>query len=60
MRRLIVRALHEDCGQDLVEYALLAAFISLIAVASITGIGGVVNSWYEGYSNTIATVPGGS
>jgi Flp pilus assembly pilin Flp len=58
MRRLVVRALRDEDGQDLVEYAMLAAFISLVAVASITGIGAQVNSWYEGYANTVATIPG--
>ena len=60
MWRLIARVFREDCGQDLVEYALLAAFISLVAIASINSIGGVVNTWYEGYGSTILTVPGAS
>ena len=59
MRRLVVRALRDEDGQDLIEYAMLAAFISLVAIASITGIGTQVNSWYEGYANTVATIPGG-
>jgi Flp pilus assembly pilin Flp len=59
MRRVIARVLREDSGQDLIEYSLLAAFISLIAIASITSIGGVVNTWYEGYDTTIRTIPGG-
>jgi Flp pilus assembly pilin Flp len=58
MRRLVVRALRDEDGQDLIEYAMLAAFISLVAIASITGIGAQVNSWYEGYANTVATIPG--
>jgi Flp pilus assembly pilin Flp len=60
MQRLIARFVWQEEGQDLIEYALLAAFISLIATAAITSIGGRVNSWYEGYAATIATVPGGS
>ena len=60
MRRFVVRALREQDGQDLIEYAMLAAFISLVAIASITGIGSQVNSWYEGYANTVATIPNGS
>jgi pilus assembly protein Flp/PilA len=58
MRRFVVRALRDEDGQDLIEYAMLAAFISLVAVASITSIGTQVNSWYEGYANTVATIPG--
>jgi Flp pilus assembly pilin Flp len=59
MRRLVVRAIREESGQDLIEYALLTAFISLIAVAAITTIGSQVNNWYLGYGTTVATIPGG-
>jgi Flp pilus assembly pilin Flp len=58
MRRLVLRAVREEDGQDLIEYAMLAGFISLIAITAITGIGSQVNSWYEGYANTVATIPG--
>ena len=58
MRRLVDRVFREEDGQDLIEYAMLAAFISLVAIASITGIGTQVNSWYEGDANTVATIPG--
>jgi pilus assembly protein Flp/PilA len=53
------RWLRDEEGQDLIEYALLAAFISLIAIAAITNIGTVVNSWYTGYGTTIKTIPSG-
>ena len=58
MRRLVKHLVRGEDGQDLIEYALLAGFISLIAMASITGIGSQVNSWYEGYATTVATIPG--
>ena len=60
MMRILTQLIRADDGQDLIEYALLAAFISLIATAAITSIGIRVNSWYEGYAATISTVPGGS
>jgi Flp pilus assembly pilin Flp len=60
MRGVMTRAIREECGQDLIEYALLAAFISIVAVAAITSIGSVVNSWYQGYGTTIGTIPSGS
>ena len=60
MRRQVKRMLRDESGQDLIEYAMLAAFISLVAIASITSIGSVVNGWYEGYANTIAGIPGAS
>ena len=34
MKNLITRLVREDDGQDVVEYALLAAFISIIAATS--------------------------
>jgi Flp pilus assembly pilin Flp len=49
--------MREEDGQDLVEYALLAAFISLVATASITAIGVRVNEWYEGYAADVASIP---
>jgi Flp pilus assembly pilin Flp len=54
------RWIRGECGQDLVEYAMLAGFISLIAIAAITSIGTVVDSWYVGYGTTIKTIPSGS
>jgi Flp pilus assembly pilin Flp len=59
MRRLIRRALREDGGQDLIEYGLLAAFISIIAVVAIASIGTSVNSWYAGFDTQIKTIPSG-
>ena len=59
MKRPIERWFRDDSGQDLIEYALLTAFISLVAVALITNIGTVVDSWYGGYDATIKTIPSG-
>ena len=60
MRRLVAQSVFDETGQDLIEYAMLAGFISLIAITSITAIGTRVNFWYEGYANTVATIPGAS
>lgn len=60
MRRLLTRGLTEESGQDLIEYALLAGFISIIAVTAITSIGTQVNAWYQGYDATIQTIPTGA
>jgi Flp pilus assembly pilin Flp len=59
MRPGIERVLREDAGQDLIEYALLAAFVSIIAILSITSIGSSVNGWYTGFDTTIKTIPTG-
>ena len=47
MKGLMVRFVREDQGQDLIEYALLAGFISLVAVVAITAVGTGVNAVYE-------------
>jgi Flp pilus assembly pilin Flp len=60
MRQLTDRWLHAECGQDVIEYAMLAGFISLIAILAITSIGTAVDSWYQGYDATINTIPSGS
>ena len=40
MKNLITRFVREDAGQDVVEYALLAAFISIVAATIFSQIGG--------------------
>jgi pilus assembly protein Flp/PilA len=40
VKNLIARFVREDEGQDVIEYALLAAFISIIAATIFSTIGG--------------------
>ena len=46
MEALLKRFLREEAGQDLIEYALLAGFISLAATAAITLVGKSLNTLY--------------
>lgn len=46
MKALFNRFVREEAGQDLIEYALLAGFISLAATAAIFSIGPVLNTLY--------------
>jgi pilus assembly protein Flp/PilA len=39
VKNLITRFVREDEGQDVIEYALLAAFVSIIAATIIKSIG---------------------
>jgi len=43
---MLKRFLKDERGQDMVEYALLAAFISIVAIATIKLIGPLVNTIY--------------
>ena len=45
------RLVRDEQGQDLIEYALLATFVSLVAIAGATALGTALNSWY----NTVST-----
>ncbi|HEY6360662.1 MAG TPA: Flp family type IVb pilin [Vicinamibacterales bacterium] len=51
MRALV----HDDEGQDLIEYALLAGLISLVAVAAITTAGENVNGIFEKITGKLVT-----
>ena len=44
MTTLLRRLIREEQGQDLIEYALLAAFIAIVAIVAITEVGTNVNA----------------
>lgn len=45
--------LKEEDGQDMVEYGLLAAFISIIAIATLRAIGPLVDAVYVNVQNAL-------
>ena len=58
LRRLVV----EQDGQDLIEYALLSAFIGLAGVAVFSGMGGTMKTAYDAWiananSDAVVTMP---
>jgi pilus assembly protein Flp/PilA len=55
MKNLLVRFVREEEGQDLIEYALLAAFIALAAVVAIQNLGKSINTVYTKISTTLGT-----
>jgi len=48
MNETVSRFFRDETGQDLIEYALLATFISLAATVAITTVGTAVNTFYQG------------
>jgi pilus assembly protein Flp/PilA len=46
MKNLFVRFVREDEGQDIIEYSLLAAFISISGYLILQAIGSNVNTIY--------------
>ena len=60
MKNLFSKFVREESGQDLIEYALLAGFISLVAVLAITNVGTGVNAVYTNIDSQVGAIPKGS
>ena len=58
MKALFTRFGREEAGQDLIEYALLAGFISLVAVAAITAVGTGLKGVYNNINTQVNAIPG--
>lgn len=46
--------LRSDQGQDLIEYGLLGAFISIVSLVAIKAIGPLVEDLYEAIQTALA------
>ena len=46
MKQLIRKFVADECGQDIIEYALLAGFISLASVVTVLDVGTGVGDIY--------------
>ena len=55
LQSLFSRLVRDEQGQDLIEYALLATFVSLVAIAGATALGNSLNSWYSAVSGRVNT-----
>ncbi len=51
------RFLKEDEGQDMVEYGLLAAFISIVAITALTLVGGKVADVFNTIADKLSSAP---
>jgi pilus assembly protein Flp/PilA len=47
--KLVIRLTRHESGQDLLEYALLAALIALVAVSAITTVGSTIQGVFWTY-----------
>ena len=54
---LITRFIRDDQGQDLIEYALLGAFVSLAAIGGATFLGTGLQNWYNDIGAFIDGMP---
>jgi Flp pilus assembly pilin Flp len=53
MNILVKRLVHEEHGQDIVEYVLLAATISLFILTGVQSFGGQMQALYDELYNRI-------
>jgi Flp pilus assembly pilin Flp len=60
MKNLIARFVREDEGQDIIEYSLLAAFISISGYLILQNIGSNVNSIYTNVQTATTAAAGAS
>lgn len=51
--RMLKNLLIEDSGQDLIEYALVAAFLALSAVAAMAPIANKMSNEFNGIGNSL-------
>ena len=58
MRNMVKRFVREDAGQDMIEYSLLAAFISIIAWATVQAIGTDVGTMYTNIDTATSAAAG--
>ena len=58
MMNQIARFVRQDEGQDLIEYALLATFVSLAAIVGATFLGTNLDNWYNAVGTRVNTAAG--
>ena len=56
MKNLLKRLIREDEGQDVIEYALLGAGISIVAITTIGLIGPAVDAIYVRINDALGSV----
>ena len=47
MKQLLKNLLNDESGQDLIEYALIAALIALVAITGLNGLASSINSEFN-------------
>jgi Flp pilus assembly pilin Flp len=58
LRNFALRLVRDEQGQDLIEYALLATFVSLLAIVGAGLLGTALNNWYNQVANNVNTQAG--
>jgi Flp pilus assembly pilin Flp len=56
MKNLFARFVREEAGQDLIEYALIATFVSIAAAAGAKTLASGLSTWYTNMGNGVANM----
>jgi Flp pilus assembly pilin Flp len=56
--RALRRFVLDEQGQDLIEYALLATFIALVAIVGATQLGTALNNWFGAVASNVNAAAG--
>lgn len=59
-KQMLARLLHDESGQDLIEYALVAALIALGAITSMKTLAGDIGTAFSGVGTSLTTAVSGS
>ena len=54
MKKILKQLVADESGQDLIEYALVAALVGLGSVASMNSLAGSIANTFNGIGNTLA------
>ena len=55
MKQLLKNLITEESGQDLIEYALVAALVGLGAVAAMKGLSNSIGNTFNGIGTQLAS-----
>ena len=55
LKQLLSRFLRDESGQDLIEYALVAAIIALGATAAMTSLAGSINTAFSKIGSSLTS-----
>jgi Flp pilus assembly pilin Flp len=58
LKNLFNRLVRDEQGQDLIEYALLATFVSLLAIVGAGLLGTALNNWYNKVADNVNSAAG--
>jgi len=54
---MLKRFLRDEQGQDVIEWGMLAAFLSVLLIVAVTTISPIIDTWYDSVQADIEAAP---